>query len=62
MNAIAWDPLSGRYVDPFDGMADLQTKTLRCVGKPKDRFTEDGLRLLRAMRFAATHFLMPAPG
>ena len=62
VNAIAWDPLSGRYVDPFDGMADLQTKTLRCVGQAQDRFAEDALRLLRAMRFAATHFLMPAPG
>ena len=62
VNAIAWDPLRDRYVDPFDGMSDLQSKTLRCVGQAQDRFAEDALRLLRAMRFAATHYLMPAPG
>ena len=62
VNAIAWDPLTDRYIDPFDGMADLQTQTLRCVGEAKDRFIEDALRLLRAVRFAATHYLMPAPG
>ena len=62
VNAIAWDPLTGEYVDPFDGMADLQTQTLRCVGRADERFAEDALRLLRAVRFAATHYLMPAPG
>ena len=61
VNAIAWEPLEDRYVDPFDGLADLKTRTLRAVGKPEERFREDGLRLLRGMRFAATHHLMPAP-
>jgi tRNA nucleotidyltransferase (CCA-adding enzyme) len=62
VNAIAWEPLEDRYIDPFDGMADLQTHTLRAVGKPEERFREDGLRLLRGMRFASSHHLMPAPG
>jgi tRNA nucleotidyltransferase (CCA-adding enzyme) len=62
VNAIAWDPIEDRYIDPFDGMADVQTLTLRCVGRAEDRFGEDALRLLRAMRFAATHYLMPVAG
>ena len=62
VNAIAWDPLSDTYIHPYDGMADLQTQTLRTVGDPDVRFAEDALRVLRAMRFAATHCLMPAPG
>lgn len=38
---------------PFDGMGDLEKKVIRCVGCPRDRFTEDALRILRAIRFAA---------
>ena len=53
-NAIALDPLERRLIDPFDGRADLQHGLLRAVGEPLDRFTEDGLRILRAARFAAT--------
>jgi tRNA nucleotidyltransferase (CCA-adding enzyme) len=52
MNAIALDPSTGALVDPFGGQADLQRKLVRCVGNPLDRFTEDGLRCLRAVRFA----------
>lgn len=40
-------------MDAFDGMGDLQKKVIRCVGNPKERFTEDALRMLRALRFAA---------
>lgn len=40
-------------VDPFGGMADLQNKVLRTVGDPHARFTEDALRLMRAVRFSA---------
>ena len=40
-------------VDAFDGMGDLEKKVIRCVGCPRDRFTEDALRILRAIRFAA---------
>jgi tRNA nucleotidyltransferase (CCA-adding enzyme) len=54
VNAIAVDPQNGALVDPFDGRKDLAAKILRAVGKPFERFSEDGLRVLRAARFCAT--------
>jgi tRNA nucleotidyltransferase (CCA-adding enzyme) len=54
INAIAWDPIGGRVVDPFDGAGDLRRGLIRCVGDPGERFREDGLRPIRAARFAAT--------
>ncbi|MCI1952610.1 MAG: HD domain-containing protein [Clostridiales bacterium] len=51
INAMAWD---GTLTDPFGGQKDLSAKTIRCVGNPDDRFQEDGLRILRALRFAST--------
>jgi tRNA nucleotidyltransferase (CCA-adding enzyme) len=54
VNAIALDPLIGHVIDPFGGQADLAKKILRAVGEPKERFGEDGLRVLRAARFVAT--------
>jgi len=54
VNAIAWDPLAGRLVDPTGGLADLEQGILRAVGDPLERFREDGLRPIRAARFAAT--------
>ena len=54
VNAIAWDPLTGRLVDPTGGLADLDQGILRAVGEPRERFREDGLRPVRAARFAAT--------
>jgi tRNA nucleotidyltransferase (CCA-adding enzyme) len=54
MNAIAFDPLGGELVDPFGGRADLAARLLRAVGDPATRFLEDGLRVMRAVRFAAT--------
>ena len=53
VNAIAWDPLHGKEVDPFGGRGDLSARLLRAVGSPVDRFREDGLRPIRAARFAA---------
>ena len=53
VNAMAWSP-SGGLVDPFGGQADLAAGLLRCVGEPERRFTEDALRILRALRFSAT--------
>lgn len=41
-------------IDPFNGQRDLEKRCLRCVGKPELRFSEDALRILRAMRFAST--------
>jgi putative nucleotidyltransferase with HDIG domain len=54
VNAMAWDPLNGILRDPFGGEEDLRRKRLRAVGNPLDRFREDGLRPLRAVRFACT--------
>jgi len=54
VNAIAVDPQNGLLVDPFDGRKDLAARILRAVGKPIERFSEDGLRVLRAARFSAT--------
>jgi tRNA nucleotidyltransferase (CCA-adding enzyme) len=54
INAIAVDPQSGELIDPFDGRKDLAAKVVRAVGKPVERFSEDGLRVLRAARFSAT--------
>jgi tRNA nucleotidyltransferase (CCA-adding enzyme) len=52
INAMAFCPPQQRLVDPFDGQGDLQRKRICCVGKPTERFHEDGLRALRAVRFA----------
>ena len=54
VNAIAYDPLDDRLEDPFDGLGDLDRGVLRAVGDPRERFGEDGLRVLRAARFVAT--------
>lgn len=54
VNAIAVDPQNGELVDPFDGRGDLAAKKLRAVGRAVERFSEDGLRVLRAARFCAT--------
>ncbi len=53
MNAVAWHPLREELRDPFGGLADLQAGTLRAVGDPVQRFAEDHLRILRALRFAS---------
>lgn len=52
INAMAWDPLSAELVDLFDGRHDLTAHLIRAVGSPRERFDEDGLRSLRAIRFA----------
>jgi tRNA nucleotidyltransferase (CCA-adding enzyme) len=54
VNALAIDPLDGKVIDPFHGQADLAQGVLRAVGDPRERFAEDGLRVLRAARFVAT--------
>lgn len=52
VNAMAYAP-GVELVDAFGGQADLQAGLIRCVGCPQDRFAEDALRILRALRFAA---------
>src|SRR4051794_11516393 len=53
MNALALDAIGGRLVDPFGGMDDLRRRCIRAVGVAGERFAEDPLRLMRAVRFAA---------
>ena len=52
MNAIAMD-LQGNLRDPYGGVDDIKAGLIRCVGEPGHRFQEDGLRVMRALRFAA---------
>jgi tRNA nucleotidyltransferase (CCA-adding enzyme) len=54
INAIAYDIEADRLIDPFGGVADLKLGILRAVGVARERFEEDGLRVLRAARFVAT--------
>lgn len=53
MNAMAYDPIAGEFRDPFGGEADMTRRRVRAVGDPAARFGEDGLRPVRAVRFAA---------
>ncbi len=53
INALAYDPETGELIDNFDGQSDLKKKLIRTVGDPIERFSEDGLRSVRACRFAA---------
>ena len=52
INAMAYNILDGNLIDMFDGMKDIKNKIIRSVGNPYERFTEDGLRIMRAIRFA----------
>jgi tRNA nucleotidyltransferase (CCA-adding enzyme) len=52
INALAFDPVRGQFRDPFGGQEDLRRRRVRCVGIAAERFGEDGLRPLRAVRFA----------
>lgn len=62
VNALFLDPLTDALADPTGGLADLETGLLRAIGAPEQRFTEDSLRVLRLVRFAATHDLEVEPG
>jgi tRNA nucleotidyltransferase (CCA-adding enzyme) len=53
VNALAFDPLRPDFTDPYGGLPDLEKRLLRAVGDAATRFGEDGLRPLRAARFAA---------
>lgn len=57
MNAIAASLSDGKLVDPWNGQDDIKNKIIRTVGNPHERFMEDGLRPVRALRFASQlHF------
>lgn len=52
INAMAYNEQSG-LVDLFDGIRDIRERRIRCVGNPEERFSEDALRMMRAVRFSA---------
>ena len=52
INGLFYDPIEGKVLDFVGGREDLETRTLRAIGNPAERFAEDRLRLLRAVRFA----------
>lgn len=52
VNAMAWDGGEGEIIDLFGGQKDIKKKIIRAVGEPVDRFKEDALRMMRAVRFA----------
>lgn len=54
INAMAYNECQG-LVDPFDGRTDLKNGLIRCVRKPDERFVEDALRIIRALRFASVY-------
>ena len=53
INALAMS-IDGKIIDPFGGRIDIQRRIVRCCGVPEQRFAEDALRMLRALRFATT--------
>ncbi|HYE22941.1 MAG TPA: HD domain-containing protein [Candidatus Paceibacterota bacterium] len=53
INAIAYDEAKGQIIDPYKGQKDIETQVLRTVGDPQERFEEDALRLMRAVRLVA---------
>jgi len=54
INGLFYDPLDDRVIDFVEGQADLRRRVIRAIGDPHQRFEEDKLRMLRAVRFAAT--------
>ncbi len=54
VNAIAYNEEGDEYIDPYNGRRDIQLHLLRSVGNAADRFGEDALRMLRAIRFSIT--------
>src|SRR5690606_13648199 len=53
INGLFEDPETGEVIDYVVGIADLESRTLRAIGDPRARFSEDALRLLRAVRFSS---------
>lgn len=52
MNAIAYDPTKEAFVDPYNGQKDIKDKVIKAVGDARERFNEDALRIMRAVRLA----------
>ncbi len=51
INALYYDVVTNQFLDPTNGKKDIYERKIRCIGNPDDRFKEDGLRILRAIRF-----------
>lgn len=51
INSLYYSPITNKIEDPFNGVEDIKNKVIRCIGNPDTRFQEDGLRILRAIRF-----------
>tara|TARA_Y100000310_G_scaffold340779_1_gene437719 strand:+ start:907 stop:1596 length:690 start_codon:yes stop_codon:yes gene_type:complete len=58
MNAIAKDVETGGLIDPHGGQADIKSNVIFCVGNPEERFREDQLRMVRALRFSISLNMM----
>lgn len=61
INAMARDVSTGEIIDPYNGLQDIQDRFIRCVRDARERFNEDSLRILRALRFAVTLDFKLAP-
>ena len=61
INGLFYDPIKFQLIDYVEGQKDLNHRKLRCIGNPENRFNEDPLRLLRAVRFAAKFNLVWDP-
>lgn len=62
INGLFYDPIASQVIDYVGGQEDLERRVVRAIGDPAARFAEDKLRMLRAVRFAATfHFALDAP-
>ncbi len=61
INGLFYDPLTQEVIDYVGGQQDLKQRILRAIGDPDERFSEDWLRMLRAVRFAAAYELEPDP-
>lgn len=53
INGMLYDPIKRKLIDYIGGQEDIKKKLIRCIGNPQERFSEDKLRLLRAIRFSA---------
>lgn len=53
MNSMAFNPVTKVFIDPFCGYEDIKDKRIKAVGNPEDRFKDDPLRIMRAIRFAS---------
>lgn len=61
INAMAYDVYKRKIIDPFDGVKHLKNKVISCVGNAEERFNEDALRIMRALRFSSVLGFKIAP-